>query len=130
MKDFAKNVVHFNVELLKITNREKKPLEVDELVWMTNALREEISEFENAHIDQDYLGAIDALLDLMYFAVGGLHKLGLSVDEMERCALAVHECNMLKRQGVKLSRGTGCPDATKPEGWISPEQKIAEIIGG
>jgi len=131
MRNFAPNVVHFNREVLGIEQREKGLLNRAELELTKKSLEEEVMEFEVAHGMHDYIGAVDALIDLMYFAVGGLHKMGVTVDEMERCAEAVHSCNMTKRKGVVLRRGDGsAADATKPCEWIGPEQLIAEILGG
>ena len=129
MKDFAQNVVTFNTEVIGIKDRTKELLGVDELNFTTVALREEIGEFEDAHLEKDYIGAIDALIDLMYFAIGGLHKLGLTVNEMELCAQAVHECNMTKKRGV-VARRNQENDAVKPAEWVGPEQRIAAILEG
>ena len=131
MKNFADNVVHFNREIVGIPDREKGLLNHDELTFMKKVMTEERDEFVKAHADHDYIGAIDALIDQMYFCIGGLHKLGLSVPEMEACCQAVHEANMTKKGGQKKGRETGtAKDAIKPEGWVSPEERIAAIVGG
>lgn len=127
MKNFAENVVHFNKTVIGISDKPKKLMDVDTLNFTTVALREEISEFEDAHLDHDYIVAVDSLIDLMYFAIGGLHKMGLTVSEMEQCCQIVHECNMEKRKGI-VDRRNHEHDAVKPEGWIGPEERIRSVL--
>lgn len=94
-------------------------------------LQEEIDEFEDAHDTKDFIGCVDANIDIIYFAVGNLHQMGLSSDEMTACFKAVHEANMTKKAGMKVRGGVECEgDAVKPEGWVSPEERIAAILGG
>ncbi len=131
MRNFAQNVVKFNREVVGIQDREKTLLSHDELTFMKKAIEEERDELLKAHTEKDYIGAIDALIDMMYFCVGGLHKLGVTVEEMELCGEAVHEANMTKKAGQKKGRETGtAQDAIKPVDWMGPEERIAEIIGG
>lgn len=131
MKIFANSVVEFNKDVLGIEKRKKSLLPPPELNQTTKCLREEIDEFEKAHSHGDFVEGVDALMDLMYFAIGGLYRMGLSPEEMDACWKVIHECNMNKQIGVVPRRGDGSsPDAVKPDGWKGPEEKIAEILGG
>ena len=121
----------FQEEIIGHKLGEKRLLTDAELKLACNQLREEVEEFEEAHDVKDFIGAIDANLDIMYFAMGNLHKMGLTPDEVMQCFTAVNHCNMTKRKGVVERRGDGsAPDAVKPEGWIGPEVRIADILGG
>ncbi|ATS92216.1 hydrolase [Xanthomonas phage Bosa] len=83
-----------------------------------DALKEEIQEFEDAHSDGDVLEAADALVDLIYFALGRLVEMGvppLAVFD------AVQAANMAKVRGDLSKRpGWNGRDAVKPEGWEPP----------
>ena len=92
-------------------------------------LREEVDEFELAVTEGDFIGQVDAMIDSVYFAVGALYKLGLNADQINACMDQVHEANMAKRKGVNAKRGDGsAADAVKPEDWVSPEERIGQIL--
>lgn len=125
------SVISFNAEALGILPRDKALLSEAELDYAMKAMKEESYEFKEAHEKQDFIGAVDAVLDQIYFNVGFLYRMGLTSQEIERCFQAVHGCNMQKKLGVQHKRGgDGVADAVKPEGWVGPEEKIAEILGG
>lgn len=129
MPSFAHKVIDFNQTVLKIQPRVQCPLSQPEFDITVKALNEEVQEFIQASKDSDYIGQIDALIDLQYFAMGALYKLGLTADQINRCCSAVHEANMTKKLGVKASRGDGsAADAIKPEGWEAPEVRIGAIL--
>jgi len=124
-------VVVFQEQILGNIAIEKGLLSKAELDLSVNQLSEEIQELMMAHDDIDYIGAVDAAVDLLYFGVGVLHKLGLTPEQMGACFTAVHEANMEKKKGIVARRGDGtAPDAIKPEGWTAPEERIAAILGG
>lgn len=129
MKNFAENVIDFNQRVLGITPRETGLLAHAELTLTEKCLREEIEEFHGASINGDILGAIDGLIDLMYFAVGGLYKMGLNSDDISIIGGIVHDCNMSKKLGIVAKRGDGsAADAVKPTDWVSPEESIAHYL--
>jgi predicted HAD superfamily Cof-like phosphohydrolase len=126
-KSFVENVVEFNQKILKIKQRPIGKLSDAEFDISAQSLAEELVEFEEAEtvIDQ-----IDALIDLQYFAIGIMYKLGMRADQINDCMLAVHEANMTKKKGVNKKRGNGkVADAVKPKGWVKPEDRIREILG-
>lgn len=126
---FASNVVSFNQRVLKIEQRPVGLLSGPEQEISLNCLREEIDELEQAIDQGDLVGCVDALIDLKYFADGVLYKLGLTANTIDACGQAVHEANMEKKLGINHHRGDGqAADAVKPEGWKSPEERIATII--
>lgn len=83
--------------------------------WM----REEIEEFENSNTVYEQA---DAIMDLLYYAIGALVEMGVKPDEL---FLLVHEYN------VKKIIGKRCDDdgkIMKPCGWQHPDKEIKEII--
>lgn len=129
MDQFTRNIVDFNQKVLGIAPREKNMLNDSEFDISMACLQEEVREFMEAHIGGDFIGCIDAIVDLRYFAVGVLYKLGLTAEQIEQIDQAVHDANMQKKLGKKEGRGDGvAADAVKPEGWISPEERIAAIL--
>ena len=130
MKQFASNVIDFNRQVLGITYRDKGLLSVPELNQTINCLREEIDEFHEAHENGDFIASVDALIDLIYFAVGGLYRMGLNSEEMTECVNVVHTANMEKKLGIVPRRGDGSsPDAIKSTEWTGPEHRLAAILG-
>lgn len=127
-QSFAHAVVDFNQKVLGIAPRTQHPLEGGELEATRKAFAEEIQEFNDAIAQGDFLGQIDALTDLKYFIDGALYKMGLTADQINGCAFAVHAANMEKKLGIVEKRGNPLGDAVKPEGWVGPEERIAEIL--
>lgn len=131
MVHFVDQVVEFNQRVLKIDQREVDMLKPKEFEISMKCLQEELDEFEEAFESGDIIGCIDAIIDLKYFAVGVMYKMGLTPENMKLCMTAVHEANMEKKLGVVAKRATdGVADAVKPEGWVSPEERIANILDG
>ena len=126
---FAHQVVDFNQRVLNIAQRPHGLLNPAELDISIKCLHEEIDEFKEAAEKGDFIGQVDASIDLQYFAMGVLYKLGLTPDQIVACSTAVHEANMEKKLGVNAKRGDGsAADAVKPEGWESPEHRIGAIL--
>ena len=127
-----KSIHHFNTELLGIKNDGAHLLGEQEYSWLLGALEEELNEFSEAQHHKDLPGCVDSLLDLTYFAIGGLVRMGLEVEQIEKCFEAVHTANMLKKMGIKDTRPQdgSIADAIKPTGWRPPEEAIRSIIFG
>ena len=129
--DFVSQVVEFNKRVLKIEGRPLGMLPENEFDITMKCLREELDEFEEAYHAGDIIGCIDAIIDLRYFAIGVLYKKGLTPELINRCDTAVHEANMEKKLGQNAKRAVeGAADAVKPEGWVSPEHRIIDILDG
>jgi len=91
----------------------------DRLEWAMHAFREEIKEFEDATKAGDIVEAADGLVDLVYFALGRLHEMGVPASAVWE---AVHQKNMEKRRGELSKRpGSRGHDAIKPAGWTPPD---------
>lgn len=119
-------VYQFNRRVLGFDRPKVAKFPPGEKKWLLSALREECQEFEDAPTLVD---EVDALIDTVIFALGGLYRLGLSEQQAHHCIEAVMEANSRKKAGQKASRAVdGVTDAVKPEGWVGPEARIQEII--
>jgi predicted HAD superfamily Cof-like phosphohydrolase len=85
--------------------------------WM----KEEIQEFIAADTLFDQ---VDAMLDLMYFALGTMVEMGVPPQKMFEM---VHAANMRKlHNGKVVYSETG--KVVKPEGWYGPEAEIQQEL--
>jgi len=123
-------VVRFNQEILGIEPRVPHLQKIDEARLSHAQLTEEADEFLEATEQCDYIGAIDGVIDSMVFSIGILYKLGVTRAQYGEIFTAVMEANMSKQIGVKKGReGFDAADAIKPEDFVSPEDRIAQILG-
>lgn len=87
---------------------------------------EEVEEYDVACRSGDKVEIADSLVDLIYFAVGTADLLGLDFDKHWD---AVQTANMNKVRGTKSTRpNSGGYDMIKPEGWVGPNERHAEIL--
>lgn len=129
MSTFAHQVIAFNQAVLKIDPRPVSLLPQNEFEITMKSLQEEIDEFEEAFKSGDIIKCVDALIDLQYFAIGALYKMGLTAQTINTCCTHVHEANMQKKLGVVEKRAVdGTADAVKPADWLPPEHRIADTI--
>src|SRR5690606_14084035 len=122
-------VIDFNRRILGISKRRPAMQDEDEFKLSLKQLREEIDELEEAYNNNDFIGTLDALIDLEYFLLGIFWKNG--IDEKTHCKLfnAVHSANMMKKMGVKAGReGFRAADAVKPSDWTDPQLMFARIL--
>lgn len=118
----------FNHEIIEIPHR-RFPYELNdqEEDWLYEVFKEETQEFDEAWHQNDLIGQVDALMDLIYFAMGGLTRLGVSADKSLDIFKTIHAKNMAKHKGNK-GRGSDL-DAVKPDSWEGPEDSIKKILG-
>ncbi len=86
------------------------------LVERVECLQEELTEFAQACEAQDLEAQADALVDLIYFALGTAVMLGLPWKQLWR---DVQRANMAKERG-ETQRGHKV-DVRKPAGWVPPQ---------
>lgn len=95
------------------------------LAERVECLQEELNEFADASEAQDLEGQADALVDLVYFALGTAVMLGLPWKQLWK---DVHRANMAKERGT--TRRGHKVDVRKPEGWVGPQGlKILQAAG-
>lgn len=82
-------------------------------------LQEELSELKQAYEDHDLPGIADALVDLVYVALGTAHFHGLPWEELWD---EVQRANMTKERApsAEASKRNSTFDVIKPEGWQPP----------
>lgn len=86
---------------------------------------EELTEFKNSIEPRDMAGLADALVDIVYVAMGTAVQMGLPWEEL---FADVQRANMAKVRGI-TKRGVAV-DCMKPEGWVSPKtDEILETAG-
>tara|TARA_Y100001937_G_scaffold128117_1_gene202571 strand:- start:504 stop:851 length:348 start_codon:yes stop_codon:yes gene_type:complete len=78
---------------------------------------EEMQEYVKGHREGDREQQLDALVDLVYVALGTAYYEGFDFNKAFK---EVHECNMKKIQkATERSKW----DVVKPEGWKAPNLK-------
>lgn len=86
------------------------------LEFRIGCLQEELDELKESKTADD---AVDALIDLIVFAIGTLDSYGVdSYEAWDR----VLEANLVKEVGIKEGRINpwGLPDLIKMPGWVPP----------
>jgi predicted HAD superfamily Cof-like phosphohydrolase len=88
--------------------------------------QEEQDEAWEARTTGDRVKFVDAICDQLYFIYGTALALGIP---LEACFNAVHDANMAKLgpDGKPIYRESD-GKVQKPEGWVGPEDRIAEIL--
>lgn len=99
---------------------EPRVLPQDRAEFRMNHVKEEIDEFLNATLEANLPEAADAIIDLVYVALGALVEMGVCVAP---AFAEVHRANMEKVRGTKPNRpdNQGGYDAIKPAGWRAPD---------
>ena len=105
-----------------LPNNEKAPrrLSAEVETFRINFMSEELDEFMRGAVDGDIAQMADALIDLVYVAMGTAHLMGLPWEELWN---EVQSANMRKVRAVRAEeskRGTTW-DVVKPDGWIAPD---------
>ena len=97
----------------------------NELVnFRTSFLMEELAEYTNAITKKDSAAALDALVDIVYIALGTAWLFNLP---FERAWEQVQKANMSKVRTKSKSKKRGTSfDVVKPKGWTAPD--IEQII--
>jgi predicted HAD superfamily Cof-like phosphohydrolase len=95
-------------------------LDRDTMLFRLNFLHEELSELATAIHEQDLTEVLDALVDIVYVALGTAYLMDLPfADAWDE----VHASNMAKVRAVHESeskRGSKA-DVIKPPGWAPPD---------
>jgi predicted HAD superfamily Cof-like phosphohydrolase len=97
----------------------------NELVnFRTSFLMEELAEYTQAITKKDAAGALDALVDIVYIALGTAWLFNLP---FEKAWQEVQKANMnkIRTKSKSKKRGTSF-DVVKPKGWRPPD--IEQII--
>lgn len=129
MDQLIDSVYAFNEQIIGMeTDLPLQPLSKDLRIWFASAIQEELAEYEMAWLNQDFIGQVDAIIDMMYFAIGRLQQMGLTREQARDCFMAIHFANMTKKRGAQAKRGNLEADAVKPPEWIPPEERLRKIL--
>lgn len=126
--DMVDQIFAFNEQVIGINNVELNPLTKKQFDWINTFVLEELEEFKEAFEEQDIVKMVDAILDLIYGAMGTMKKMGLTREQVRASLTAIHIANMSKKRGDK-GRGSD-EDATKPADFVAPDEAIAKILFG
>ena len=116
MEKYLDLVLQFNQDIIGLPIPEQPSrLDPERKKWASGALSEELTEFMDATELED---EVDALLDLVYFALGRVIEMGVVPGAAFE---EVHAANMAKVRG-ELSKRPNAKgfDAIKPDGWQPP----------
>lgn len=82
-------------------------------------IREELGELEEACRNDDDLGRLDALIDIMVVTVGALHSLGANSEGAWNEVMNTNFAKIDRVTGKVIKRADG--KVLKPEGWRPPD---------
>lgn len=85
-------------------------------------IAEEFDELLITNAKGDLTGVLDSLVDLTYVIIGSAIQAKLP---FEQAWILVHQANMRKEEANSFDHHQG---VIKPEGWISPNLGIEELI--
>lgn len=115
VKDFHRKFGHPNSDnVIK--------LEQERVIKRYRWMQEEIDEFIQS---KDIYEQADAMIDLIYFALGTLVEMGIEPTD---CFNIVHKANMSKLWEDGLPHYNEDGKTIKPIGWIDPEPELKRVI--
>lgn len=94
----------------------------DRVLAREDWMREEIREFVEA---KDLCEQADAMIDLIYFALGTMVEMGVEPDELFEI---VHGANMAKKWPDGKVHRNEMSKVIKPAGWEDPEPKLKAAL--
>lgn len=105
----------------------KKPtvMDIDRAIKRVAWMNEEINEFIEATKKKDIYEQADAMIDLIYFALGTLVEMGIKPEPIFNI---VQHANMSKLWEDGKPHYNDVGKVIKPKGWEDPHDKIVEVI--
>lgn len=114
--NFVEQIVNFNKEVLGIEQRVQSLIPANEAQISIESLVEEANELREAFEGQDFIKAVDAVADTLFFAVGVMYKFGLSQNQIVNAIMSQHNSRLqhpmsaIYEAGVSLSESIGFPE--------------------
>lgn len=131
MTTWARDVRDFHERFRLIYAGPPRSLPPDLADFRARFLREELEEYQVAADEGDLAGQLDALIDLIYVALGTAHLHGFSPATIAEAWRRVHAANMKKVPAPSTRRnGLARPggfDVAKPPGWEPP--RFDDLVG-
>ena len=131
MINIFQKIKEFNDKIIEL--RTDSYMSLDRYFWFRGVIEEELDEFALARAKMNREGSLearvdmlDAIVDLIYFALGRVYELGFTEDEFYKHLEFVHNANMNK---VKGNKGRGSDeDAIKLSDWVGPEENMIRYM--
>lgn len=120
------DVREFQFKFGQLVGLKPRHLTKRKLLERVAQMQEELDEFSSAVESDDIAEQADALVDLVYFALGTASQIGLPWQDLWE---DVHRANMSKIPGVKPERGF-LVDCVKPDGWEGPRTMAILLAHG
>lgn len=129
------DVVQFHHKFGLDVDVEPRPLDPETFDYRKKFMQEELDEFESSFAEGDLAGQADALVDLVYVAMGTAHMMGLP---WEALWAEVQAANMRKERATgsqdPRSKRKNALDVVKPAGWKPPDieaviRRYANVAG-
>ena len=121
MLNEAYNLVkEFQSQAGQIVNNTPTYLSRERVLVRYQWMLDEIKEFLEAN---NIYQQADAIMDLLYYALGTLVEMGIKPDEL---FILLHEWNLKKISSTVSYDENG--KVLKPKGWRHPDKEIKEII--
>ena len=95
------------------------PLSAERLKLRQKWIQDELDEFVNG---ENVYKQADAIIDLMYYALGALVEMGIKPDELFELVDKYNKKKLLKAQFNEEGK------VLKPNGWHHPDDEIKAII--
>jgi len=124
--NFIEQIVHFNQEILNVEQRTQTMLPANEAQISIESLIEETNELREAFDNKDFIKAVDAVADTLFFGVGVLYKFGLTSDQIANVILSQYNGRLQRTQypmsaiyeaiyeaGVERSEHIGFPEGNE-----------------
>jgi len=117
-----RDVAAFRQRFMLGCPRAPQLLSPEALLLRLKLMHEEVQEFMDANDAGDLPEAADALIDLVYIALGTALEMGLPWDELWK---DVHRANMekVRCESAEDSKRGSKYDLKKPPGWHPPNSK-------
>ena len=122
-----KSVGEFRAKMQLPMSNTPQLLSPEQTSYFARFIMEELSEYLRANEEQSLVDAADAIIDLVYVALGCAHAMGLPFEDLFK---VVHKANMQKVPANEFCRSIrgNQYDVIKPVGWVAPEEELQIII--
>ena len=138
--NFVEQIVNFNQEVLGIEQRAQSLIPANEAQISIESLIEEANELREAFQGQDFIKAVDAVADTLFFAVGVMYKFGLSQNQIVNAILAqynarlqhpmsaIYECDVEVNEHIGFPEGQLTLEFAQPiEDFVNEFSKNYEL---
>lgn len=117
------NVKSFQEFFKQPVGDKPQPLTMDRMKKRYKWILEEIDEFLMA--EGDMVEQADAMIDVIYFALGALVEMGIKPDPLFKI---VHQANMSKISSDGRIHYDSDGKVIKPDTWIDPHDRLTQSI--